>query len=184
MLNRWSFTQDRNRPFLPSTLFPGSPCGPVTSQPQTGSCGDRVIPLVVAGVRDIYGAPRGVYRDGGLTDYHLTRPYATKDGDLTLLFLHQERIIPGWLDKGLTRRHPPPEALDNVVMAYPSDDLVSRLPGGKIPDRDDFTTFVDDPATRIRHWRQAAQQCSHLGEVFLELVASGRIREIVGRLEG
>jgi len=28
------------------------------------------IPLVISGVQDIYGAPRGTYRDGGLIDYH------------------------------------------------------------------------------------------------------------------
>jgi len=177
------YTGPKPPPFTIQPSFPGRQVvlSHINLKPALVATG--AIPLVVAGVRDIYGAPRGVYRDGGLTDYHLTRPYGAKDGDLTLLFLHQERIIPGWLDKGLVRRQPPPEALDNVVMAYPSNDLVSRLPGGKIPDRDDFTTFVNDPATRIRHWRQAVQQCSHLGEVFLELVASGRIREAMGRLE-
>lgn len=140
------------------------------------------IPLVVAGVRNIYGAPNGVYRDGGLTDYHLTRSYGINDTDLTLLFLHQERIIPGWLDKRLTKRQPPPEALENVVMVYPSDNLIAKLPQGKVPDREDFHTYMDHPATRIKNWRQAAAQCAHLGEVFLELVESNKIRDVVERL--
>jgi hypothetical protein len=140
------------------------------------------IPLLVAGVHDIYGAPKGVYRDGGLTDYHLARPYTIDDQDLTLSFLHQERIIPGWLDKRLSRRQPPPEALENVLMVYPSDDLVAKLPQGKVPDRDDFKTYADDPVTRIKNWRQAAAQCAHLGEVFLELAQSGKIRDRMERL--
>ena len=140
------------------------------------------IPLIVRGVDDIYGAPTGVYRDGGLTDYHLTRAYGAGEQDLTLLFLHQERIIPGWLDKRLTKRQPPPEALENVLMVYPSDNLIARLPNSKVPDRDDFKTFMDDPSTRIHNWRRAASLCSHLGEVFLETAESGKLREVVDRL--
>jgi len=140
------------------------------------------IPLVVAGVTDIYGGPTGVYRDGGLTDYHLARTYGTSDQDVTLFFLHQRRIIPGWLDKRLTKRQPPPGALENVLMVYPADDLVARLPQGKVPDRDDFKTYMDDPATRVKNWRQAAAQCAHLGEVFLELAESGHLRDVVERL--
>ncbi|MCX7635683.1 MAG: hypothetical protein N2Z74_08070, partial [Syntrophales bacterium] len=91
---------------------------PVNFKPALVATG--AIPLVVHGVRDIYGAPRGVYRDGGLTDYHLARDFAVKDTDLTLLFSHQERIIPGWLDKGLKRRRPDAAALSSVVHVYPS----------------------------------------------------------------
>lgn len=29
------------------------------------------IPMILEGVRDIHGAPRGTYRDGGVIDYHL-----------------------------------------------------------------------------------------------------------------
>ena len=140
------------------------------------------IPMVVAGVRDIYGAPNGVYRDGGLTDYHLTRPYGTNHDDLTLFFLHQERIIPGWLDKRLAKRQPPPEALENVILIYPSDNLIAKLPQGKVPDRNDFKIYMDDPATRIKNWRQAAAQCAHLGEVFLELAECNKLRDVVERL--
>ncbi|HEX7416355.1 MAG TPA: hypothetical protein VF305_04150 [Smithellaceae bacterium] len=64
------------------------------------------IPLVVAGVHNIYGAPRGIYRDGGLIDYHLTHQFAAKENETVLFFHHQERIIPGWLDKNLIHRVP------------------------------------------------------------------------------
>jgi hypothetical protein len=137
------------------------------------------IPVVIAGVRNIYGAPTGIYRDGGLIDYHLTHPYAAKADDITLFFNHQERIIPGWLDKKLSYRHPPDHILDNVLMVYPSEEFVARLPGGKVPDRDDFTTFIDDPATRIENWRHAVQMAESLGEQFLELVESGKIRHMI-----
>lgn len=135
------------------------------------------IPLVVAGVRDIYGAPRGVYRDGGLIDYHLTADYGTGGDDVVLFFHHQERIIPGWLDKRFPARRPPPEILENVLMAMPSPNFIARLPLGKVPDRDDYVTFMDRHAERIAHWRAATELSARLGEEFLELLASGRIRD-------
>jgi hypothetical protein len=137
------------------------------------------IPAVIAGVRNIYGAPIGVYRDGGLIDYHLTNRYAPKDDEITLFFNHQERIIPGWMDKKLSYRNPPEGILDNVLMVYPSEDLVAAMPGGKVPDRDDFTAFIDHPGERIERWLGAVQLAEPLGEHFLELVESGKIRDIV-----
>jgi hypothetical protein len=140
------------------------------------------IPVVVAGVQDIFGAPDGVYLDGGLTDYHINQDYATRNRGLILFFHHQERIIPGWMDKRLKKRRPPEQFLDSVVMVYPSDDFVASLPEGRIPDRGDFATYVDDPATRIANWRRTVDLAAPLGEEFLELIASGRLRDTVERL--
>lgn len=141
------------------------------------------IPMVISGVRDIYGAPTGVYRDGGLIDYHLTHRYGAKKGDMTLFFHHQERIIPGWLDKRLKSRKPDGMSLDNVLMVYPSPDFVAKLPGGRIPDRTDYATFVNDPRRRMENWRRAAEIAVPLGEEFLELVFSGKIRKATGKLD-
>ncbi|HOI72589.1 MAG TPA: hypothetical protein PLO63_00460 [Syntrophales bacterium] len=137
------------------------------------------IPVVVAGVRDIFGAPTGIYRDGGFFDYHLTHRYTERDDEVTLFFNHQERIIPGWMDKKRMKRRPSEEILDNVLMVYPSEAFVEGLPGGKVPDRDDLTDLIDDPETRIRNWWQTVRQSAHFGEEFLELVESGRIRDVV-----
>lgn len=137
------------------------------------------IPLVIEGVRDIFGAPRGVYRDGGLIDYHLTHPFASGENDIVLFFHHQERIIPGWLDKKITRRAPDPNILNNVLMVFPSQYFTESLPGGKVPDRTDLVTFIDDPQTRIRNWCKAVDLSAPLGEDFLELVESGRLRDVV-----
>jgi hypothetical protein len=140
------------------------------------------IPLVVAGVHNIYGAPRGVYRDGGLIDYHLTSQYAARENDLTLLFHHQERIIPGWLDKKIVRRVPDAETLSNVLMVFPSQSFIETLPNEKIPDRDDFLTYIDDNEQRIKNWYKTVELSAPLGEDFLELVASGKIRDVVEKL--
>ncbi len=140
------------------------------------------IPLLVSGVRDIYGAPKGIYRDGGLIDYNISNNYTQKLDEITLFFHHQERIIPGWLDKRLKKRRPPEDSMDNVLMIYPSEPFISRLPGEKVPDRDDIVTFIDDPATRIKNWTQAVKLSAHFGVEFLECVESGKIRHLVERL--
>ena len=140
------------------------------------------IPLVVAGIKDIYGAPSGVYRDGGLIDYHLTHNYAPTNEDIILFFNHQERIIPGWLDKRLSYRRPQADILDNVVMIYPADTFIAKLPGGKVPERDDFAIFIDDPASRIKNWRRAVELAQPLGEEFLELVESKKIKDVVEKI--
>ena len=140
------------------------------------------IPLVVAGVKNIFGAPNGVYRDGGLMDYHLSHQFAGKEDDLVLFFHHEERIIPGWLDKKIKRRAPDEQILNNVVMIFPSQSFVDRLPEGKIPDRDDFLTHIDDPGRRIENWNRAAALSAPLGEDFLEMVESGGIREMVEKM--
>jgi hypothetical protein len=137
------------------------------------------IPAVIAGVKNIYGAPAGIYRDGGLIDYHLSQNYAPKEDEVTLYFNHQERIIPGWLDKRLSYRCPPEHSLDNVLMVYPSDEFIASLPGGKVPERADFATFVDRPSDRMNNWRQAVRMTEPLGEQFLELVESKKIRDVV-----
>jgi len=140
------------------------------------------IPLVIEGVHDIYGAPRGVYRDGGLIDYHLTHQFAAKENEIVLFFHHQERIIPGWLDKNITRRVPEPYTLNNVLMVLPTQSFIESLPDGKVPDRTDLLTFINDQETRIKNWRKAVELSAPLGEEFLELVASGKIKDIVEKI--
>ncbi len=140
------------------------------------------IPLVVAGVRNIYGAPRGIYRDGGLIDYHLTHQFAAKEKETVLFFHHQERIIPGWLDKNLLRRMPDEETLSNVLMVFPTESFTEKLPGGRIPERTDFITYLDDQETRIKNWYKAVELSAPLGEDFIELVESGRLKDVVERL--
>jgi hypothetical protein len=137
------------------------------------------IPLVVAGVHDIFGAPRGVYRDGGLVDYHINEPFSREPGDITLFFHHQEHSRPTWMDKNLKSRRTPQALMDHVLMIHPTSEFVATLPDGKIPDRTDFLTYIDDQPRRIRNWQQAVHQSAHLGEVFCELVESGRIKNAV-----
>ncbi|SEM37716.1 hypothetical protein SAMN04489760_11260 [Syntrophus gentianae] len=140
------------------------------------------VPLAVAGIRDIYGAPRGVYRDGGLLDYHQNHDYTGRDDEVTLFFHYQDRIIPGWFDKRLKYRKTPDDVLDHTLLVFPNEEFVRHLPLGKIPDREDFRTFIDEPLSRIRNWQETVKRSEPLGEQFLELVESGKLKEVVERL--
>ncbi|MBW2544499.1 MAG: patatin-like phospholipase family protein [Deltaproteobacteria bacterium] len=140
------------------------------------------VPLAAAGVRDIYGAPGGMYRDGGLTDYHLNQKYSGGKGAITLMFNHQKRIIPTWMDKRLPSRQPPREYLEDVLMVHPSDDFIRKLPYNRVPDRGDFKRYADNPSKRIRGWKRAVVVSEHLGEQFLELVENGRLRDVVEKM--
>jgi len=68
------------------------------------------------------------------------------------------------------------------VMVFPTDEFVSRLPAGKVPERDDVVALMDEPDMRKQRWREAVRLSAGLGEDFLELVESGRIRQAVERL--
>jgi len=137
------------------------------------------LPYIIAGVRDIPGAPGGVYRDGGLADYQLNQDYSPGPDGVTLFFHYQERIVPGWLDKALVWRKPPKGALDRVLQLYPGADFVKMLPDARLPDRRDFVNLVDDPSERIRRWDEVAETSRVLGEQFMEDVESGGIRNLV-----
>ena len=60
--------------------------------------------------------------------------------------------------------------------------LIENLPGKKVPDRTDFVTFIDDQETRIKNWRKAVDLSAPLGEDFLELVESGKLKDVVEKL--
>ena len=122
------------------------------------------IPFVLQPVRHIAGAPRGAYWDGGITDYHLHLPYAGMAEGLVLYPHFQQALVPGWLDKGLKHRHRATGLLDNVVVMAPHPDWVRRLPGGKLPDRQDFKIWRHDPAGRIAAWAQAVSAAQQLAD--------------------
>jgi len=67
---------------------------------RTALLASGAIPVTIQGVDDIYGAPRGRYRDGGMIDYGINQRYVFHDNDIALFFNHQKRIIPGWMDNG------------------------------------------------------------------------------------
>jgi hypothetical protein len=137
-------------------------------------CASAAIPLVMAGVRDISGAPRGTYRDGGLLDYHMDL-LLSKPGGVTLLPHFSRRVVTGWFDRRLQWRQP--RHLRRTLLLVPSAEFLARLPGGRIPERGDFYEYADD--SRIRRWRDAILESQRLADDFAELVRSGRAVESI-----
>ena len=140
------------------------------------------VPLRVAAVKNIYGAPRGAYRDGGLVDYHGNQCHGNGGNDVVLHFHHQERLVPTWFDGRLRRRTLPDDWTRNLLVVSPSKEFLEGLPGGKIPDRNDFKVFADNPGERLNRWERVIAASEPLGDVFMNLVAGGGIRHAVRRL--
>jgi hypothetical protein len=124
------------------------------------------IPAVIQGVENIAGAAPGMFRDGGIIDYHFDMQIQTPELVLYPHFYHKP--IPGWFDKGLKSRCAHQDSYDNVLMIVPSDEFVDSLPYGKIPDRKDFENL---PAQeRIRYWVKVIKESDRIADDFLKLV--------------
>lgn len=144
-------------------------------KPALLACGS--IPIVMKGVDNITGVD-GMHRDGGIMDYHLDIPYPCDEGEVVLYPHFYDSITPGWFDKNLKRRGTR-EYLANVLLVSPSREFVSQLPYQKIPDRNDFTTFVNDNSERIRYWYKTVEMSQVIGEQFAEAIDSGAIKDCV-----
>lgn len=141
------------------------------------------IPFMLQAVHDIPGAPRGAYWDGGITDYHLHWRYASlqtiaRDAPAAstglVLYPHFQRsLIPGWLDKALRHRHRATAGLANVVVLAPDPAWVARLPDAKLPDRDDFIRYAQDPGARMRAWTRATDESERLAEAWSDWLRRG-----------
>ncbi|MGB5788084.1 MAG: patatin-like phospholipase family protein [Pseudoalteromonas nigrifaciens] len=121
------------------------------------------IPLVMQGIKNIAGTPVGMYRDGGIIDYH----FDLKINNPGLILYPHFNSEPkaGWFDKNLKRKVSPLN-YDNVVMITPSKEFIAGLPYGKIPDRNDFTDL--DADTRIKYWNTVFSETERLAEAFDE----------------
>lgn len=136
------------------------------------------IPGYMLGVPDIPGAPPGIYRDGGLIDYHMALPWGVEEG--IVLFPHFSRkVLPGWFDKLAPWRRARGRDLDNVLLLRPSRAWLASLPDGRIPDRHDFFRYGGRDDERVAAWRRGIAAGQQLADEFMEAVASGRIRQQV-----
>ncbi|MEJ7137198.1 phospholipase [Amphibiibacter pelophylacis] len=127
------------------------------------------IPFVLEPVRDIAGSPPGAHWDGGITDYHLRLPWtAGQNGHAPIVLVphFQPTMVPGWLDKPWRRRHRSDAPMDRVVLLCPSPAWVARLPGGKLPDRQDFATYAIDTPARQQAWRTAVAMSQQLADAW------------------
>lgn len=132
------------------------------------------IPMVMLGIKDIPGAPKGMYRDGGIIDYHFDIALQNSKG-LTLYPHFTAQPKAGWFDKNLPRLVAP-QNYTKTVMLVPSQKFIASLPFGKIPDRDDFTKMPAD--ARIKYWQTVLKQTEQLGEYMHRFLLKPDIRQI------
>ncbi len=137
------------------------------------------IPLLLEPVRPLLPASGGpspwAWYDGGIIDYHpLPMPAANAQG--LILYPHfYGHLVPGWFDKLLRWRHSPAAALDRTLLIAPAAEWVASLPGGRIPDRRDFSRL--DPAARQRAWQRVVAESARLGDALHDLVERGRLAD-------
>lgn len=140
------------------------------------------IPIVMNGVQEIAGATAGVYRDGGIIDYHLNLDFRALPG--LVLYPHfTPKVIAGWLDKFLPLRHANANFMDNWVLIAPSKEFVQSLPEQKIPDRKDFKTYEMNPQQRIGLWQQAIKASERIAEDFQADLAQGNLARLCRPIE-
>jgi hypothetical protein len=167
-------------PFFHMNSFPIHKA-PITKENMKASIlASGSVPFLMEGIKDIPGAPPGIYRDGGIIDYHLDIPFINDDEGIVLFPHYMERIIPTWFDKKIPWKKPMSENMDRVVVVCPSRSFVNTLPGRRIPNKYDFR-FSD--AKRIGYWKKIVKRCEHLGEVFMEAVESGKIKDKIKSLK-
>lgn len=123
------------------------------------------IPLIMKGVANINGAPLGMYRDGGIIDYHFDISF-NKSG--LVLYPHFSSIPKaGWFDK-TSSRNASANNYDQTIMLVPSPDFVEQLPYGKIPDRNDFKQL--DKTSRLKYWQKVFSESERLADDFHQFV--------------
>jgi hypothetical protein len=133
------------------------------------------IPLVLEGVV-IPDTPGSVHWDGGVIDYHLDIDFGVGEG--LVLYPHfYSHVIPGWFDKALRWRRARAQNFRRTLLIAPSDAFVASLPGGRIPDRQDFYRYPEHE--RIARWQQVLDRSAELGEELRALVSSGRIADVL-----
>jgi hypothetical protein len=183
LLERVIFSDPRHAPPLkiqdgiPTRQYPLSPENFVAAISASGS-----IPYLMAGITDIFGTAPGMYRDGGLIDYHPVPANFWREDKLILYPHFYAHITPGWFDKSLAWRRATARQLDNVILISPSDSYVSSLPTGRIPDRQDFKRFKGRNDERIALWEQCIERGQDLAKAFMDSVNSSKLRHQIQAL--
>lgn len=185
-------TRKAMRPWLQRTLFhhpqsppihhfPHLPAQRVTLTEQNlpqALLATGAIPLTIAGVRQIAGAPPGTYRDGGITDYQFDLPILPSKGLVLYPHYFARAPKPGWFDKKLPWRQASAQHYRRTIMLTPSWQFAATLPGGRIPDLQDFYAYPDY-ATRHRRWLKALSECQRLADELADIDQQQRWAQVV-----
>lgn len=131
------------------------------------------IPMVMQGIKNIPDCPHGMYRDGGIVDYHFD--FEIQNAGLTLYPHFSSAPKAGWFDKKLSRKVRA-KNYDKTVLICPSQKFIDALPYGKIPDRTDFTELP--PEQRIKYWLEVFVESEKLADAFKAFVSEPDITQI------
>ena len=145
--------------------------------PALTACGS--IPYVMKGIKDIPGTEAGMYRDGGLLDYHPIPNNFWKDNGLILYPHFYSHLTPNWFDKPYKNRRATAKQLDNVILISLSEKFLEKLPFGRLPDRHDFKRFYKRDAERQKIWTECKNLSELLGEEFLKLMNENQLADSV-----
>ncbi len=140
------------------------------------------IPVWMNAVKNLEES-EGVFRDGGLIDYHPVPSNFWQNTDGLILYPHFYGYLKsGWFDKFFPWRNVQGDRLNNVLLVGPTEEYVQSLPGGEIPNRTHFLTFQNNSMERMRRWKLAIDRSLELGDEFLEIVHTGKIKENLRRI--
>jgi len=131
------------------------------------------IPMVMQGISDIEGCPNGMYRDGGIVDYHFD--FEIENEGLTLYPHFSSTLKAGWFDKNLSRKVKQ-KHYDKTVLICPSQQFIKSLPYGKIPDRTDFTKMT--PKERQAYWQLVFIASEQLAQEFSQFYQTQDLKRI------
>ncbi|MEL0028443.1 MAG: patatin-like phospholipase family protein [Perlucidibaca sp.] len=133
------------------------------------------IPLMMETVRDIPAGPAGAHIDGGMIDYHMDLALSRTPAGILFIPHYEQRVVPGWFDKGLKGRSARHTA--RMLVLSPAPARVAALPGGKIPCRKDFKRYHQRDDERLRAWDAGIALSQEIADEFRDLLASGRVAD-------
>ncbi|MGI1677796.1 MAG: hypothetical protein K6L75_03635 [Cellvibrionaceae bacterium] len=135
------------------------------------------IPYVMKGIDNIPNTQNGMYRDGGLLDYHPIPSRLWSDDGFILYPHFYSHLIPNWFDKPYKKRRAAAKELDNVILISPSESFIKKLPFNRLPDRNDFKRFFNRDAERQKVWTECKKLSELLGEEFLSIADKNQFAE-------
>ncbi len=135
------------------------------------------IPLVMSGIKNIHGSPKGMFRDGGIVDYHFdfSLSHENQTQGLTLYPHFSPEPKAGWFDKNYSRKVLS-KSYQDTLLIVPSAQFIESLPYKKIPDRNDFKNLEAD--TRIKYWLTVLSETDRLAESLNEFIIKQDIKRI------
>lgn len=135
------------------------------------------IPTVLRGVDDLPEAGPGRHYDGGLIDYH----FEVENALAPVLYPHfSSSLVPGWLDRFLPQRRLTAKASSWLCLIIPSVHQLSRYPGGRLPDRHDFTRSTNEE--RIERWQTIVKENKALEQELTSCLEAGELLKVSQRL--